>query len=279
MFFQKIILCLLCVFVCIASDAQKILASVSSLEGYALYESGIKSYEDSVLYYRNEAAGNYTPSERKIILEKYADAIKSYRSRLASFTRQHKNNEWSAIALLSAVYTQPENDFSVIEKQADVIESGAAQNKYLAELMDIIRARKNIATKYMADFALPDKNGRNSALSSIKGRYIVLSFWASWCQPCRYKNAQLKKVYDLYKKKGLEVIGVSLDESKTSWLNAIKRDDTNWINVVAEEGFKSKVAISYNVVSVPKTFLLDDKGNILHTDLQIADLINYLQKM
>lgn len=276
---SRIISLLLFALFLMKANAQNMLESISALEGYVQYTTGLKAYEDSLLYYRTEVAGNYTPAERKIILEKYAGAIKTYKNKLAGFITAHKHDAWSAIALLSAIYAQAENDLSILQQYADTIRTYAPETKYQAALKEIVNARKTVAAKHAADFTLPDNNGKTLALSGVKGKLMVLNFWASWCGPCRQKNVQLKQLYNAYKSKGLEIVAVSLDQNKYAWLNALKQDQANWINLLAQHGFQSNAALAYNVYGVPKTFLLDGNGNILDSDLQITELVKCLQAL
>ncbi len=261
------------------ANAQNILESISELEGYVQYTTGLKAYEDSLLYYRTEVGGNYTPAERKIILEKYDGAIKTYKNKLAGFITAHKHDAWSAIALLSAIYAQAENDLSVLLQYADTIRTYAPKTKYQAALREIVNARKTVAAKRAVDFALPDSNGKTVVLSGVKGKLIVLNFWASWCGPCRQKNVQLKQLYNAYQSKGLEIVAVSLDQNKHAWLNAVKQDQANWIHLLAQHGFVSYAALGYNVSGLPKTFLLDGNGNILDSNLQMTELVKRLQAL
>ena len=113
------------------------------------------------------------------------------------------------------------------------------------------------------EISLTDSNGKALNLSSLKGKVVILQFWASWCPGCRKENPVLVKLYDKYKDKGLEVYSVSLDTDKTQWQKAIKDDGLTWPNHVSDLlKWKSPVTTTYNVQFTPYKVLIDRKGNI-----------------
>ncbi len=128
------------------------------------------------------------------------------------------------------------------------------------------------------EIKLSDTKGASVSLSSLKGKVVVIDFWASWCGPCRRSIPDLKAIYKKYKDKGLEVYAISVDTEKKDWNQAIKEDSTNWIHVIDDNAF---IAKKWNVQYIPNTFLLDKQGKIVsvnanHAALeqQIAGLLN-----
>jgi peroxiredoxin len=127
---------------------------------------------------------------------------------------------------------------------------------------------------------LNDTNGKPLALSSLKGKVVLIDFWASWCMPCRQENPNVVKMYNKYKEKGFTVYSVSLDESKDAWLKAIKDDNLSWPNHVSDlKGWQSSAAALYSVSSIPATFLLDKEGNIIAQNLRGPELEQKLQEI
>ena len=129
------------------------------------------------------------------------------------------------------------------------------------------------------DFKQKNPEGNEIALSDLKGKVVLVDFWASWCGPCRRENPNVKKLYDKYKDQGFEILGVSLDRKKESWLAAIKKDELPWYHVSDLKGWKNEVAQQYGVTSIPHTVLLDKEGKIVARNLRSHQLEGYLQKL
>lgn len=128
------------------------------------------------------------------------------------------------------------------------------------------------------DFTLKDINGNTVTMSAVSGKIKIIDFWASWCGPCRLNNPALKKLYDEFHEKGLEIIGVSLDSNRDAWKKAIENDGLNWINVSSLKGWKCDIAHLYNIKGVPSLFILDEHNNIIATGLRGEQLKTFLQE-
>lgn len=124
------------------------------------------------------------------------------------------------------------------------------------------------------DFTQPDVDGKLVKLSDYKGKYVLIDFWASWCAPCRRENPNLVKVYEQYKSKGFEILGVSMDKAadKAKWLKAIADDKLTWKQVGDLKGWENSAAAQYDVKAIPMNFLIDPKGKIIAKDLRGAAL-------
>ena len=123
------------------------------------------------------------------------------------------------------------------------------------------------------DLEYPDPDGKMRKLSDLRGKVVLLDFWASWCGPCRRENPNVTKIYAQYHDKGFEVFSVSLDSDAASWKRAIETDKLVWPNHVSDlKKWQSQAAATYGVRSIPSTFLLDKDGRIVQRDLRGADL-------
>ena len=123
------------------------------------------------------------------------------------------------------------------------------------------------------DLEFPDPEGKMRKLSDLRGKVVLVDFWASWCGPCRRENPNVTRIYNLYHDKGFEVFSVSLDSDAASWKRAIEADKLVWPNHVSDlKKWQSKAAAIYGVSSIPSTFLLDKEGRIVQRNLRGADL-------
>ncbi|WP_291909680.1 TlpA disulfide reductase family protein [Chitinophaga sp. CB10] len=118
------------------------------------------------------------------------------------------------------------------------------------------------------DFAQEDAKGQLVKLSSFKGKYVLVDFWASWCGPCRQENPNVVKAYNKYKDKNFTILGVSLDQDKDRWLRAITQDGLAWTQVSDLKGWGNEVAVQYGIQSIPSNFLIDPTGKIIARNLR-----------
>lgn len=129
------------------------------------------------------------------------------------------------------------------------------------------------------DFSNNDANGKPISLSSFRGNYVLLDFWASWCGPCRRENPAVVKAYRQFHSKGFNIFGVSLDDTKSDWLAAIKKDGLIWTQVSELKGWEADVISQYGIKAIPMNFLLDKNGVIVARGLRGDELITELQKL
>ncbi len=129
------------------------------------------------------------------------------------------------------------------------------------------------------DFTQSTPEGTELKLSDLRGKVLLLDFWASWCGPCRRENPNVVKLYDRYKDKGFEILGVSLDKDRDRWLQAIEADKLTWHHVSDLQGWNNTVAQQYNVRSIPFTMLLDAEGKVIALNLRGAALEKQLSAL
>jgi peroxiredoxin len=126
------------------------------------------------------------------------------------------------------------------------------------------------------EFTQITADGKPVALSSFKGKFTLVDFWASWCGPCRAENPNVVKAYGRYHSKGFAILGVSLDDKKEDWEAAIKKDKLPWTQVSDLKGWQNSAAQRYGVRGIPMNFLLDKEGKIIGKGLHGEDLQNKL---
>lgn len=133
--------------------------------------------------------------------------------------------------------------------------------------------------KVAPEIALPDPSGNVKTLSSLRGNYVLLDFWASWCGPCRHENPNVVRLYNKYKSNKFEILGVSLDAEKDAWLKAIEKDKLTWQHVSDLKNWQSSVVPLYQIQGIPFTVLLDPDGKIIAKNLRGAELENKLAEI
>ncbi len=129
------------------------------------------------------------------------------------------------------------------------------------------------------EVALPAVNGDTIRLSSLKGKVVLLDFWASWCGPCRSSNKQLVKLYPKYKAKGFEIFAVSLDEDQSKWEKAIRKDNITWLQVNDDGGWDAKTAAIWSINAIPTSYLIDKNGKLVAMDLEGKELEKALKHL
>ena len=126
--------------------------------------------------------------------------------------------------------------------------------------------------QFAPEISLPSPDGKEIALSSLKGKLVLIDFWASWCGPCRKEMPNVVKIYSKFKNKGFEIYGVSLDQDKEKWMEAITKDGINWPQVSDLKYWDNVAARIYNVQGIPYTVLIDKDGKIIAKNLRGQEL-------
>jgi len=197
-------------------------------------------------------------------------------------------------ALDSFIFSHPDSYVTldlVASEKAAVIDPKVFDPYYKALSKRVMAsfAGKKLAAKYdkamqisigkTFDFTQTDDKGNEFKLSSLRGKYVLVDFWASWCAPCRAENPNLLKAYNKLKDRKFEIVGISLDETKAAWLKAVAADGMPWIQVSDLKGFKSDIAVKLGISAIPQNVLVDPQGVIIAKNLRGEDVIDQLSTL
>lgn len=199
----------------------------------------------------------------------------------ANYVKQFVDQHASSIAALAAVQKLSlENDLDYYLKVEDGLQKSIPNTVLLKDYSKVMAEHKKLGPGSEApEILLQTPEGKNFSLSSLRGKVVLIDFWASWCRPCRAENPNVVKMYAKYKDKGFDILGVSLDNNKQAWTAAIAQDQLTWNHVSDLKGWQSAVAPLYKVNSIPMTFLIDKDGKIIGKNLRGPALEQKLEEI
>lgn len=221
-----------------------------------------------------------TEADRPTFVEKFKDLQNEQKLLLRKFIQQHAQSFVSLDALRA--FAGPSPDYSEVMPLYTTLSPTVQNTENGRNFKQALDKLKTISVGAMApEFTQNDSLGKPVSLSSFKGKYVLIDFWASWCGPCRQENPNVVKAYDQYKAKNFTVLGVSLDrpDGKQAWLQAIKDDGLTWNQVSDLKFWNNEVATLYGVSSIPGNFLIDPDGKIIAKDLRGEELEQTLEKL
>jgi len=195
-----------------------------------------------------------------------------------NFIREHPKSTVSPlVALMQFAQEMNAHDVDTLVAFLDPSVHASIYVTELKKLADKVRIT-DIGT-VAPDFTLNTPEGTPLALSSLRGKIVLVDFWASWCKPCRQENPNVVKLYTQYKDKGFDILGVSLDRDKAAWIKAIADDQLAWHHISDLKFWQSEAALKYGVQSIPFTLLLDKEGKIIAKNLRGEELANKLAEL
>lgn len=200
--------------------------------------------------------------------------MKDYNEKAVAFATE--NQDLAGFYVMSTL--NPEMAEEELIAYSDQIEGKFEDNRIVKDFIEEVQKLKRLSVGQKApDFKAYTPNNKLMGISDFKGKVTLVDFWASWCGPCRKENPNIVEQYHLYKDKGFDVLGVSLDDNPGSWLKAIEDDKLDWAQISDLKAWSSDLIDLYAITAIPTSFVLDENGVIIGKNLRGNDLVEFLK--
>lgn len=202
-----------------------------------------------------------------ILQQVYTNEMEMYAS---DFIRKNMS---SLVSLSATKFINQQAELSLMNSLRDSLVKSYPDNRYVQDYVTLMKELNELPPGSICpDIKMKTPDGKTLSLSSLKGKVVLIDFWASWCAPCRRENPHIVEIYKKYKIKGLEIFGVSLDENEAAWKNAIDKDGLIWPQVSDLKKWESQVVKDFHIEAIPYSILIDREGKIIAKGLRSNEL-------
>ncbi|KQS25476.1 TlpA disulfide reductase family protein [Dyadobacter sp. Leaf189] len=252
-----------------------------NMEYYAQLDKLMQAFAAKVTVWNEEYAAAEEKKDTKKIAEIQQNFTKADQERLTAIKSMLPEMGTSLVALFAANnFLNPETDLETLKKLAADYEKVQPTPTLAKGFIGQVKRFAGVSVGQEApDFTLNSPEGKPVSLSSLRGKYVLIDFWASWCGPCRMENPNVVRMYDKFKDKGFDIYGVSLDDNEKAWKTAISKDNLKWQHGSELKKWNSGVAQTYGVNAIPATFLIDKDGKIIAKNLRGPALESKLMEL
>ncbi|UIR55660.1 TlpA family protein disulfide reductase [Sphingobacterium sp. SRCM116780] len=208
-----------------------------------------------------------TAQKKELTKQEYIERVKANRDSISSLVDLRR------VGGYTPEYTELQNLYNTLTKKVKKSNEGKEFATYLQTLSTVM------VGKQAPEFSQNDTTGTPVKLSDFKGQYVLLDFWASWCPDCRVESPDLVKTYAIFKDKNFEILGISFDKDRASWIKAIHADQLHWKHVSDLKRWQNDVGTLYGVKSIPQNVLIDPTGKIIARNLHGEELNSKLREV
>lgn len=253
-----------------STDTQEMLKIEKLMEDYQAKVNALnESYYEAMSSKDNETIKN---------IQTEAMALENNQSNEVKKVINSMGDSFASLAAIGLL--NPKNEFQFMDSLVAKLDERYPETKAIIQIKQQLDEMRALSMGQIApDIEMENPEGEMKKLSDLRGKYVMIDFWAAWCKPCREENPNVVRLYNQYKDKGFEVFGVSLDRTKEDWVKAIKDDGLTWTQVSDLKYFNSAASQLYQINAIPATYLLDPEGKIIGKDLRGPSLESKLAEI
>jgi peroxiredoxin len=226
---------------------------------------------------KSRASGKESDSLMKVFMTRFQKNSRDFSREILKFVNDNKT---SICAFYAAASLDQEKYEEQLVAYASSIQGAFKDNPHVQRFLKQMEIARPVSVGHMApEFIAQSINGKQIKLADYRGKYVMLDFWASWCPLCRQENPNMVRQYNLFKSKGFNILGISLDSGKRDWLYAVYADKLTWAHVSDLQRFEGSTERLYNIQALPSNIIINPQGIIIAKNLTGAELEAFLSKI